>query len=131
MLETEGELLLGDHRGTMLPVVNTTTSLQSHESHNITFRFVGGLPRWDEKKEREYDGVSVLVNDVERYRGFEKGETVEWSWERHVLDDMEGRVPVEYFRFAYVEGSVVGDYTKAGKWDAEGRWVEMGEGASR
>lgn len=126
VLETEGSLVLADHRGTLLPAVSV---IGGTVGDNITFG-LGGLPVWDERKGRTYDGVSALVNDVERFRGFEQGDDVRWTWERYGGEEMEGKVPVEYFRFAYVQGSVVGDYTKAGKWDSAGRWIEMGKGAS-
>lgn len=109
---------------------------------NITFD-LGVLPRYDAKKsDVRYDGVSVLVNDVERFRGYGDDDdggsgNLTWMWERHHLarkgrEEVEEEVKFpEYFRFAYMRGSKVGDYTKAGKWDEEGRWIEMKEGASR
>lgn len=120
ILETSEALLQGDHKGTLLPAVS---ALAIEGTRNITFGF-GQLPVWDDRKGLGYQGVSVLVNDVERFRGYEEG-NLTWSWERR----MEG-LP-EYFRFAYLAGSSVGDYSKAGKWDAQGEWIEMEGGASR
>ncbi|CZT21647.1 related to LCCL domain protein [Ramularia collo-cygni] len=130
ILETDGALLQGDHKGSALPQVEVLRAGMG----NISFGF-GEVPLWDEKKKGvRYDGVSVLVNDVERFRGFGgegRNGALEWLWERHVVGDVEGRVLPEYFRFAYMSGSAVWDYTKAGKWDVEGRWIEMQDGASR
>lgn len=67
----------------------------------------------------DVDGISVLVNDVERDRlffdeGGEEGQegqegTTQFEWTR--LGDLKVK---EYFRFAYVKGGRTLDYTKAG-----------------
>lgn len=79
-----------------------------------------------------FDGISVLVNDVERFRGYgDEGFTNEpftgsrFSWIR----DANLGMP-EYFRFAYMEGSRTWDYTKAGVWGADGGWTQMKPGPS-
>ncbi|KAJ9148371.1 LCCL domain-containing protein [Pleurostoma richardsiae] len=88
----------------------------------ITFKW--GLP-----PKPEYDGISVLVNDVERFRGY-FGEIEYWNdeftWSRSGDQD----VP-EYFRFAYMEGSRAWDYTRAGTWTRDGEWIQMKPGPSR
>lgn len=77
-----------------------------------------------------YDGISVLVNDVERFRkyfyegGVDDVSNVTW------VRDEDLRVN-EYFRFAWMQGSQRGDYTRAGKWDATGDWSQMAPGPSR
>ncbi|KAG7288750.1 hypothetical protein NEMBOFW57_005107 [Staphylotrichum longicolle] len=76
-----------------------------------------------------YDGISVLVNDVERFRRYfyeADKDTANVTWVRDA-----GLEVNEYFRFAWMRGSQRGDYTKAGKWDREGRWTEMKAGPSR
>lgn len=71
-----------------------------------------------------YDGISVLVNDVERHKWyFGEGPRV------HTFDGFDD-VEREYFRFAYMRGSQTGDYTKAGVWDLHGNWTEMPSGPS-
>ncbi len=120
------------------------------------------------------DGFSVLVNDVERYRGFlddldaqtlsslntsiqevapidpnenngantsaskakegkrrrsdeaeqSKKESLSFTWKRK-----SGLAEREFFRFAYMQGSKTWDYTKAGRWEPDGAWVQMTEGA--
>lgn len=87
---------------------------------------------WNPAPGPRYDGISVLVNDVERYRGYfadfdeDSAERNEFVWERKAGLDIN-----EYFRFAYMEGSQSDDYTKAGVWDKTGQWVEMAAGPSR
>jgi len=93
-----------------------------------------------------YDGVSVLVNDVERYRGYTEdgypsGERFVWTRgagksgvDMGATDGFEGisegqHLP-EYFRFAYMIGTDVDDYTRAGTWTAEGEWIHMKKGPS-
>lgn len=76
-----------------------------------------------------YDGISVLVNDVERFRRYFNEGTSEVSnitWVRDADLHMN-----EYFRFAWMQGSQRGDYTKAGKWDEDGGWSTMAPGPSR
>ncbi|KAI9830027.1 MAG: hypothetical protein M1819_005857 [Sarea resinae] len=77
---------------------------------NITFSWSLPLPR-------PYDGISVLVNDVERVRAYAGYDDSEFTWTR--LRDGEK----EYFRFGYMEGSVAMDYTKAGVWQGQS-WTE-------
>ncbi len=88
--------------------------------------------QWNPPPGERYDGVSVLVNDVERFRGYssdfdaDSPRLDEFVWER------KGGLEIsEYFRFAYMEGSRSDDYTRAGIWDAQGGWVDMVPGPSR
>ncbi|KAK3321652.1 hypothetical protein B0H66DRAFT_474290 [Apodospora peruviana] len=74
------------------------------------------------------DGISVLVNDVERYRGFFGGNDVQsaidglsFTWTRS-----PALTTPEYFRFAYVlkrSGRTL-DYSEAGTWFANGTWSQ-------
>lgn len=76
-----------------------------------------------------FDGFSVLVNDVERFRGFVDegyGAGREWVWSRE-----PGLAEPEYFRFGFMEGNVNWDYSRAGIWNPDGSWVEMEDGPSR
>ena len=71
-----------------------------------------------------YDGLSVLVNDVERHRWYEGEGDSRFTWDR------KGNRK-EYFRFGYMIGSDAADYTKAGVWEPDGSWRAMKAGPSR
>jgi hypothetical protein len=128
ILQTPGELLSDAPQDTLLPIISPPIIGAS----NITFT-LGPIPPVDSTKNTpNYDGVSVLVNDVERFRGYAdydaegvwKNGSREWTWNRH-----DEKLP-EYFRFAYMDGSGVADYTKAGAWLVNGTWVPMKSGPS-
>jgi hypothetical protein len=149
VLETPSSLLEGSAKGTLLPPV----SVAAIGASNITFN-LGTLPVWDKKMKMSFDGISILVNDVERFRGYGDnrdywpdgwvlGGNFTWTWNRHHvgLDSEETNVTnegvgvvkdvlPEYFRFGYMAGSSAGDFTKAGKWRKDGTWVPMEEGPS-
>lgn len=125
VLQTSGSLMGDAQKGSPLPTIrppvihlgNATTPFSS-----ITFA-------WDAPPESSvYDGVSVLVNDVERFRTYfgDAGEKTEFAWSRNQTLDLP-----EYFRFAFMSGSESGDYTKAGTWGADGQWSEMRPGPSK
>lgn len=141
ILQTPNELFAGDPQGTLLPSISV---LAMGGPQNITFN-LGALPIYDAKSDVTFDGLSVLVNDVERFRGYGddpsywpgrvlQGGDFTWTCERHVTGhgDKEGGdvLPPEYFRFGYMAGSSPGDFTKAGKWEADGTWVPMKGGPS-
>ncbi|KAK3689806.1 hypothetical protein B0T22DRAFT_179323 [Podospora appendiculata] len=97
----------------------------------------GGVDRiqfkWAPPEEDKVEGISVLVNDVERYRGFFKDggggglDQQVFTWTR----DRERIRTAEYFRFGFVgaAGAVL-DYGEAGTWFANGSWSQ-GEGYYR
>jgi len=104
---------------------------------NITFTWTPAIPT-----HLGYDGISILVNDVERFRGY-AGEFDEpasfdepaptsathgehWTYRRPTADFGHP----EFFRFAWMRGTEVGDYTKAGIWDQERGWTHMEGGPS-
>lgn len=94
------------------PVINAT---------NITFTWEGLL--------RGYEGVSVLVNDVERFRGFHNNGDSNFTWTRRDLDHPE------FFRFGFVNylpfgGVTYSDFTKAGTWWPNGSWTDIPPGLS-
>lgn len=70
---------------------------------------------------KDIEGISVLVNDVERYRAFideyPDGET--FNWGRPADDSMN-----DYFRFAFIKDGRTLDYSKAGTLLGNGTWVE-------
>ncbi|KAK1770665.1 hypothetical protein QBC33DRAFT_466731 [Phialemonium atrogriseum] len=85
--------------------------------------------KWRPPPGPRYDGISVLVNDVERFRGYfddDSGPVDNFTWTRKGDQDIN-----EYFRFAYMEGSRSDDYTKAGVWNEEGEWEVMESGPSK
>jgi hypothetical protein len=78
---------------------------------NITFTWKGLL--------RGYEGISVIVNDVERFRGI--GTESNFTWTRRAMD-----LP-EYFRFGFINYAPFGgvgysDFTRAGTWWTNGTW---------
>lgn len=140
ILQTPGELLRDAQQGTLLPAVTVLATGAS----NITFN-LGSLPAFDPKTEVRYDGVSVLVNDVERFRGYGDGQgywdeppdgsgNFSWTWMRHGSgrhgEEERGSPLPEYFRFGYLAGSRRGDYSKAGVWEGDGGWREPEPGPS-
>ena len=148
ILETPGSLLAGSQEGTLMPAI----SILAIGAKNISFN-LGQLPIYDVKSDRTFDGISILVNDVERFRGYGDnkdywpdgyipGGNFSWTWTRHMpgrdvddvivyddVDETSAALP-EYFRFGYVAGTRTGDFTKAGKWKSGGDWVPMEDGPS-
>ncbi|CEJ81257.1 hypothetical protein VHEMI01396 [[Torrubiella] hemipterigena] len=127
ILQTSAELQGDAQKGSLLPLVhpplinwnNATVNAMS----NITLEW--DLPPADE----DYDGVSVLINDVERFRGYfndGKDAAQSFTWVRNSTLNLP-----EYFRFAYMMGAYAGDYTKAATWTADGAWKEMQPGPSK
>ncbi|TVY45653.1 Uncharacterized protein LOCC1_G002703 [Lachnellula occidentalis] len=116
VLQTAGALRGDGAFGSLLPNITAPLISMDTQTSNITFDWA--LP----PKPNPYDGISVLVNDVERYRSYfgestSTGET--FTWERTALG-----MP-EYFRFGYLKEDNGLDYTNAGIWNANGTWTEM------
>lgn len=101
------------------------TAMVGPENSNITFRW-GPLPT-----ETGIDGVSILINDVERWRGYVDAELY-WDpegvtlarnfpagWEPEPHQDPEP----QFYRFAWMNGNAAGRYGGAGVWDERGNWV--------
>lgn len=101
-----GDAQLGSAIPSILdPIINGST---------ITFAWKGLA--------RGYEGVSVLVNDVERFRGFHGDSDDSFTWNR-----AEGTTAPEFFRFGFVNylpfgGVSYSDFTRAGTWWANGSW---------
>lgn len=77
------------------------------------------------------EGVSVLVNDVERFHHYfdpADGDAVHFSWSRHENETLDAGN--KYFRFGYLQDGISLDYTRAGVWQADGAWVPMEPGPS-
>lgn len=121
VLQTAAALQGDAQKDTRLPLITTPSINLAHNLSTISFSW---LP-----PPEPYDGISVLVNDVERFRGytdegFESDRRFVWTKDPALNEP-------EYFRFAYMEGSSGGDYTKAGRWEGNGTWTTMQPGASR
>ncbi|KAE9968607.1 hypothetical protein EG328_007349 [Venturia inaequalis] len=123
IIQTTASLRGDAPRGTLLPsllppIIHNNIH-QVNMAPNITFEWeqpAAGLG---------YDGISILVNDVERYKGYQdvdESAMKSFTWVRLRTD-----VP-EYFRFAFLKGRAPGDYTKGGTWDVDGGWKHMQPG---
>lgn len=105
-LQAPPEILVGDH------------------GSNITFQWVA-----PPKRNMRLDGISLLVNDVERFRGYFDDDddfaNGTFIWKRSA-----GKNVREYFRFGYISGTRSLDYTRAGVWGIDFIWEPMKPGAS-
>lgn len=125
ILQTSNALRGDGQLGSVLPKLEYAPDILvgSHVS-NITFH-------WEvpPKRNIRLDGISLLVNDVERFRGFFDDDNAfeqrAYTWKRDAEKNLR-----EYFRFAYISGTQSLDYTKAGIWDADFEWEPMKSGAS-
>ncbi|KAH9904961.1 hypothetical protein F4778DRAFT_731333 [Xylariomycetidae sp. FL2044] len=111
--------LQGDAQiGSPLPVILTPAINATLSTINFT---------WQPPPSTRYDGISVLVNDVERFHGyFDQEGSDHFLWTRDNTSGLD-----EYFRFAWVVDTQTEDYTKAGIWSRDLEWVEMKPGPSR
>ncbi|KAL4886216.1 LCCL domain-containing protein [Aspergillus karnatakaensis] len=122
-----------------------------HGNGNITFTL------WEKERMGELgvDGISVLVNDVERWRGYLDEDTSgEFTWHRHGHSGLELQhttfidgddedafdlettwlgAPIDdkpetlFFRFAFLRGAEAGKYGGTGIWYDDGTWVSPPE----
>ncbi|KMU92531.1 LCCL domain-containing protein [Coccidioides immitis H538.4] len=118
ILETSIELLSNAQMNSPLPYIPEPTIT----NNSITFSF--------SNLTAGFGGISVLVNDVERYRSYESYNKKSFTWRRHP------EVTLEFFRFGYIfrdafGNSWFGDFTKAGTWKEDGSWQHMKPGPSR
>ncbi|KAJ4393063.1 hypothetical protein N0V93_002270 [Gnomoniopsis smithogilvyi] len=118
ILQTAAELQGDALVGSAIPAITAVAATAS----NITFTWPG-VPVG-------YNGTSILVNDVERFRDYNSSqEERSFTWQRLVADDPE------YFRFGFFSlsaayGLETGDYTRAGTWLANGTWIQMAAGST-
>jgi hypothetical protein len=115
VLQTPGDLRGDASFGSLLPsILEPVISIDSPMS-NISFSWAASTSG--------YDGISILVNDVERYRSF-FGEALpaddHFTWQR----TSSSALP-EYFRFGYLSEGRSLDYTKAGIWNVNGSWSSI------
>jgi hypothetical protein len=109
ILQTPGALLQDGELGSLLPQINNPVVAGS----TIAFTF--------KDTAAPFDGISALVNDVQRFLAFTPDDTT-FNWTRLVDHD------VEFFRFGYVKrlqfgGEWYADFTIPGQWLANGTWV--------
>ncbi|QPC73565.1 hypothetical protein HYE68_004317 [Fusarium pseudograminearum] len=124
VLQTSAALQGDAQKGSRLPTIPTPVinlGVGTDAVSNITFN-------WNEPPAQLYDGISILVNDVERFRTYfgDIDAKRDFVWTRNSSLNLP-----EYFRFAYMDGSDSGDYTKAGIWTPDGEWTKMKPGPSR
>ncbi|KAJ9661041.1 hypothetical protein H2198_002200 [Neophaeococcomyces mojaviensis] len=99
--------------GAKAPKINATLG---RDGEVITFNW-GALPA-----ETGIDGVSILINDVERWRGYTDDELF-WDPDRVTLSRRwRQENETEFYRFAWMNGNNAGRYSKAAVWDADGTW---------
>ncbi len=104
------------------------TAIVAPDARNITFNW-GPFPL-----DIGVEGVSVLVNDVERWRAYVDddlgtgwwGSTEGFTWKRK-----KGVNETDFFRFAWMRGSSTGLFTKAGVWTEDGSWIAPEEKRQR
>lgn len=113
ILQTTDALRGDGQLNTLLPYITSPVAVGLS---NITFAW--GTPP------KGFDGMSVLVNDVERHRWYVGEGAGEQTFFRRWPDEKT------YFRFGFMSGSSAGDYTQAGIWNPDGSWKKMAEGPS-
>ena len=110
VLQTPGSLRADGAFNSLRPLVTAVISASGEIENIISFSWMAPKPF--------LDGISVLVNDVERFRRFfSDAGTDNFTWARPVNLSLP-----EYFRFAFIKDGVVLDYTKAGIWFPNGTW---------
>jgi hypothetical protein len=102
--ELRGDAPLGTPVPRILPPI-IHTNIGNSRPANITFGWEYEFP--------DYDGVSVLVNDVERFKGYQDRDEKGFTWQRRI----DGKP--EYFRFAFLSGSDTADYTDPSTWQED------------
>lgn len=128
----------GQWWGTTYPNITLESVSDAAHRNNITFRL------WEPQRMAALgvDGVSVLVNDVERWRGYlDEDDLGEFTWHGDSGIDDDGEDGSEdgsndngsdngsdssedvFFRFAFLQGSQVGKYSSPGIWLREGGWM--------
>ncbi|KAL3492728.1 hypothetical protein BJX62DRAFT_202235 [Aspergillus germanicus] len=119
ILQTSAALLDGAQLGSVLPEI-TTSLITFNSDTSLSFSFE------DLTIPPEADGLSVLINDVERYHAFgadgaEDVKIPNWNWTRVHPGEPE------YFRFGYIKENALGgfwyeDFTDPVTWAGDGEW---------
>jgi hypothetical protein len=127
ILQTDAALREDAQLGSLLPLITPPIISLGDNTSSISFEWTYPPIQDSEDQKWGIDGISILVNDVERYRRY-RDELVPvahlFTWKREEQEK-------EYFRFGYMHGGESLDYTKAGIWDKDGKWIDFEEGASR
>ncbi|KAJ5665490.1 uncharacterized protein N7477_007938 [Penicillium maclennaniae] len=113
ILQTPAALLNGGKLGTVPPPIDAPTII---DQNHLKFSFQDLPPH--------VDGISVLVNDVQRFQSFKskgRGHMDDFSWGRRFENE------IEYFRFGYVHINTLGgvwyeDFTEAATWATDGNF---------
>ncbi|WDK09180.1 LCCL domain-containing protein [Colletotrichum graminicola] len=118
VLQTPDELREDGAFGSLLPRLAEPVISSGSFERSISFSWL--LPSDADLVAAGYDGVSALVNDVERFRYYfaDGPDDNLFVWMRKAKMALP-----EYFRFAYMKDGVTLDYTKAGTWFANGTWA--------
>ncbi|KAF7520454.1 hypothetical protein G7054_g12754 [Neopestalotiopsis clavispora] len=125
----QGDAQLGSPLPSILaPAISLAANATSAENATVAAETSSITFNWQSPPAPQFDGISILVNDVERFRSYFSDVDAEESfiWSRDSNLDMN-----EYFRFAWMQGSSTMDYTKAGIWTADGSWSQMADGPSK
>ncbi|KAJ0135393.1 Uncharacterized protein CTA2_2329 [Colletotrichum tanaceti] len=118
VLQTPDDLREDGAFGSLLPEIAAPVVSSGSFEPSISFSWV--LPT-DAAAVGGFDGISALVNDVERFRYYLADGPPDdnvFIWMRKARMALP-----EYFRFAYIKDGVTLDYTKAGTWFANGTWA--------
>ncbi|KUI70466.1 hypothetical protein VM1G_05858 [Cytospora mali] len=119
ILETSASLRSDGAFGSLTPSFNASAVDMGTSVASISFTWA--LPT----AKADFDGISILVNDVERHRSFFADHNPSentFTWSRAA--DMS--LP-EYFRFGYMKDGLALDYSGAGIWHGNGTW-DIGSG---
>ncbi|GKT86461.1 LCCL domain containing protein [Colletotrichum tofieldiae] len=114
VLQTPDELREDGAFNSLLPEIAKPVISSNSFEPSISFSWI--LP----PNAADFDGVSALVNDVERFRYYfaDGPDDNIFVWMRKAKMALP-----EYFRFAYMKDGVTLDYTQAGTWFANGTWA--------
>ncbi|KZL63645.1 lccl domain containing protein [Colletotrichum incanum] len=114
ILQTPDELREDGAFNSLLPQIAKPIISSNSFEPSISFSWI--LP----SNAAEFDGISALVNDVERFRYYfaDGPDDNIFIWMRKAKMALP-----EYFRFAYMKDGVTLDYTQAGTWFANGTWA--------
>ncbi|THV05982.1 hypothetical protein K435DRAFT_773492 [Dendrothele bispora CBS 962.96] len=115
ILQTAAELRQDAVIGSDLPVFLTNST-----SYNSSIPLANQTIFWDSLPNTEWDGFSLLVDDVERY----VGSALNFS-----LASLNASLP-HFFRLALTSGGTPGDFTNAAVLYPNGTWVDPLPGAS-
>jgi hypothetical protein len=113
ILQTPASLLDGGKLGTVPPPIDPPTII---DQNHLSFAFQDLPPH--------VDGISVLVNDVQRFQSFKPKDSShvgDFAWGRRFPNE------VEYFQFGYVHINTLGgvwyeDFTESATWATDGNF---------